>query len=433
MDLLEIMFTMYNLDDTYYKYVRRIQLNAGVNFIDVYGGSKVMFSDSSSVKSIMTNGEELIHTFWFLQRYSVRIPSPKRKVRIEVTRNCECVIILKLNKAAHFTDPHYENELFLFMKTTSQYDFMDRQHKTFHLVRHLLPECYHLKSIRFYNTVLPRDASLIEQIRQLLPQMPWLESFKITTTGTETFELFEHLPKEFMISSSQQLVIFPSERLRGVERLSLEGVECLPDAVENLRQNLRHLELKYTGLSFDIFSLRNLTSLSLCHISLLTFQHTVEISRLLRKNRLKSLSIIDCSQLRKADVCRILLPLVDGSNTTLEELELSSNLMTTHVSYMLEEVVSFSPMLRRFSTDAYSSKRVYDAIVVRNEASGTLQTIKRALGFTNSSTNPDLEHALHITARVFAVFAPVYTHKKRVWRRSGLKEVVPTFVEMDLI
>jgi hypothetical protein len=249
------------------------------------------------------------------------------------------------------------------------------------------------------------------------------------------FELYPNTPKKLQLDGVMELVGL--EHLVNVTDLTLcphntAGAMLIPQEIVRFLRSLERLSMSFMRLPFSLMELQTMSELELHDVDL-TFQDCVSIGRVLRCNRLQKLAITRCQDIRKHGWRPILMPLVDGTNTSLLELKLSENNLSKHVYYMLEDIVNFCPTLTCLEVPSHFS-HFNTTVDTRQCYFNMLGNVKCAKK-DHVRDGSKLARALTITFDHFRLFQNVYRRTNRRWKVLGTKESVCAplnFVQLEI-
>ncbi len=415
-------------------YIRRIVLRPPETEFTVYCHSELAiarsYNESSVVTSVIVDGT---HPAIMKTSRVFRIPELGRTstVRVAVTQECigfvrVCIPANEPFEAEGYHHVHTHNVVFYRSPEELVEYARSLQHVRFenaYWLGRIRDHLHDLKSVHVcFSHHQPVDWA---DVRDVIQRMRNLESLRISHhTGVPfVFELFPNTPGTLRLDGMMEVVgleHFVTVRdlyLNSYSSGGFNGLKIPPEIVRFL-PNLERLSLTNTDLSFPLLAL-GMSELVL-HSMDLTFEDLMTVGRLLRQNKLRTLEITKCPHVSKHGWRQILMPLMDGSNTSLVELTLMDNDLSTHVYYMLEDIVRSCrtltsvcvPSCSFFDASAWDREYYFNMLGNVNYAS------KRLLDGCL------LSRALTITLQTFALFRPVYRRKNRRWRRCGVREVV---------
>jgi hypothetical protein len=417
-------------------YMRRIVISPPVTEFEVYCHSELAiaqsYNDPCCITSILIDG---VHSPIMKTKRIYRLPElgPTSTVRVSSTQECVSYVRVHIPHGQPFEDANYHysstvNHLQLYRSPSEITDYV---RKLTHVriddaywlnqIKDTLMSCRKLTSIHVGFSYLHTVSW--PEVQDVILNMPDLDSLRVSyhLLRPFVFELFTNMPRKLQLDGAMELVGL--ERLVNVTDLTIGSDRCatvvLPPEIIRFLPNLQRLSLSFMRLTFPLLALK-MTELVLYNMDL-TFTDCVTIGRLLRRNQLQKLSVSRCPQLRKHNWRPVLMPLIDGSNTSLTELELTENDMSTHVYYMLEDIISFCPTLTRLLVPSCPDfqRRTIEMRQSYFNALGNVQIARRSV--KNGSS---LERAFTITMSQFAVFQKLYRRKNRVWKAVGVKEMV---------
>lgn len=427
-------------------YVRRIILRPPCEEIEVYRHSELSFAYSfhepSRISSIVVDGK---HAPVVKNARLYRIPEfgPTSTVSISVLQECVCYVRVYVLSGETFEDDRYHfswTRNVQFFRSPSEVveyaqsltsvrvdnsDWFDRIRSTLLSSQGLRD--MHLVFYSYTNTMSP-DWS---EMQTFISGMPGLESLRVSHHSVRpfVFEIFTNTPRKLKLDGHMELVGL--ERLTNVEDLTVcsGGYQTIvvPPEIVHFLPNLKRLSMAGTSIPFALTTLR-MTELKLYDMSL-TFTDCVSIGRLLRRNQLRKLEISRCPNVRKHGFRPVLMPLLDGSNTSLLELKLLENDLSKHVYYMLEDIVHFCPTLQCLVVP--SGPFFAQAVAKRQSYFSTLGNVRIASKSVSVMDGSALARALTVTQQWLGVFVSVYRRKNRVWHQVGTREVVCAPLEFD--
>lgn len=422
-------------------YIRKIILQPPNAEFEVYCHSELSFAYSFNepcrILTIVVDGK---HAPIVKSARSYRIPEfgPTSTVRISVLQECICYVRVHIPLGETFDDDSYH------FSSTMNVQFFRSPSEIIEYARSLtsvrIDNSFLFNKIR--NTLLStkrlRDIHIVfsytryqgwSDMQELISSMPDLESLRVSHHMSRpfVFELFVNTPRKLKLDGQFELVGL--EHLSNVEDLTVccsgyESSPCFPPEIAPFLLNLKRLSLAGMSITFPLAAVR-VTELDLYNMNL-TFTDCVTIGRLLRRNHLHKLSISKCPHVRKHGFRPILMPLLDGSNTSLYELKLLENDFSKHVYYMLEDVVHFCPTLTRLLVP--SLPFFDEAVAKRQFYFVTMGNVKIAQKFVADGCA--LARALTVTIQCLSVFGRVYRRRNRVWHDVGSREIVCKPIEV---
>jgi hypothetical protein len=424
-------------------YVRRIILRPPCEEVEVYCHSELSFAYSfqepSRISSIVVDGK---HAPVVKNARLYRIPEfgPTSTVSISVLQECVCYVRVYVLSGETFEDDRYH------FSWTTNVQFFRSPSEVVEYARTLtsvrVDNSYWFDRIRspLLSSQGLRDMHLVfhsythttspdwSEMQTFISSMPGLESLRVSHHSARpfVFEVFTNTPRKLKLDGNMELVGL--ERLTNVEDLTIcSGGYQIPPEIVRFLPNLNRLSLAGTSITFALTALR-MTELKLYNMSL-TFTDCVTIGRLLRRNQLAKLDISRCPHVRKHGFRPVLMPLLDGSNTSLLELRLLENDLSKHVYYMLEDIVYFCPTLQRL---VVPSGPFFDQTVAKRQSYfSTLGNVRIASKSVSVMDGSALARALTVTQQCLGMFAGVYRRKNRVWHQVGTREVVCAPLEFD--
>jgi hypothetical protein len=280
------------------------------------------------------------------------------------------------------------------------------------------------------------------EIQEVIRGMPWLERIRIHDTShhwhAEPLDLSVGLPK--IIELEGNLRIRGVEGWTHVEQLELhdfsihadlfnDRVSGMPSGFLGCLTSLKVLVL----FKMDCSTLKDLGTANVSELRIEKPRNVdrafcVGIGRLLRRNRLVKLAFRASDAPKKHDFQYVLRPLLEGSNTSLEELDLTGTDMSTMcLMYFMEDVIKFCPTIRTIR--GFDSSEWLQTLAYRRN---NYAAIKNGLQTLLDVARPDsvVARSLEIVKSFIAVFPPTYRRRNRKWHRTGSKELVSTPLEL---
>jgi hypothetical protein len=295
-----------------------------------------------------------------------------------------------------------------------------------------IQKCPNIKKLCLDLSVKYGDRILSAEIQELVQKMPWLEHVHIFDGSYhhrhETLDVFEGMPKFVTLSGNLKFGRY-FERWACIERLELIDISIPFPFFQNLT-NLKSLSLNMQDLS----TIGSLTTLSRTVTELIirrprnyNRRTCVDIGRLLRRNQLKHLVLQRFETVTKNDFLYVILPLLDGSNTSLEVLDVAGTCVSTHTLYFFEDVINFCPTIQRIGGLNWFS-HLWDTKIRRN----TYAAVKPPLRALLDTARPGsvFARALELALGQVTTFAPTYRRSNRKWYRTGYREIVSTPLEL---
>lgn len=430
----------YGLADVY---IRRIILNPPEAEFQVYRHSELTIARSHNephvVTSVIVDG---VYPAITKTSRIYRLPELGRTstVRVSLTQECTGFIRVNIPAGQLFEDEEYHLS---HTHNVTFYRSPDELIEHVKSLRHVrIENNYWLQKVRDHL----RDLTSIHvcfshhqpvdwaDVRDVVLRMPNLESLRVShyINNAFVFELYPNTPKKLHLDGVMELVGL--EHLTNVTELTLcphsTGIVVIPPEITCFLPNLERLSLSFMRLPFSLLGLQNMSELELYDVDL-TFQDCVTVGRLLRRNRLQKLTIVRCQDMRKHGWRPVLMPLVDGANTSLRELRLSENSMSKHVYYMLEDIVNFCPTLVHLEVP--SLPHFTSTVDMRQCYFSTLGNIKCAKKDVLDGSK--LARALTIAFDHFRLFQNVYRRRNRRWKVLGTREAVCAplnFLQLDI-
>jgi hypothetical protein len=305
-----------------------------------------------------------------------------------------------------------------------------------------LHHCPNIKRLSLDLSVKYGDHISNVEIQEVIRGMPWLERICIHDKSYPS----RAEPLDLSVGLSKIVELEGNLRIRGVEGWT----------------HVEHLELRDFSIPAGLFTVRvsgmpsgflgcltSLRVLVLCRMDCSTLKDLslsnaselriekpqnvdrafcVSIGRLLRRNRLTKLAIRGPFEPKKHDFQYVLLPLLEGSNTSLEELDLvGTDMSTTCLMYFMEDMIKFCPTIRTIR--GFDSSEWLQSLAERRNNYAAIQSSLRAL---LDAARPDsvVARSLEIVRSFTAVFSPTYRRRNRKWHRTGSKELVSTPLEL---
>jgi hypothetical protein len=427
-------------------YIRRIVLRPPETEFQVYRHSELTIAQSYNEPNIVTSVVvDGVHPAITKTSRIFRIPElgHTSTVRVSLTQECIGFIRVHIPAGQLFEDEEYHHG---YMHNVTFYRSPDELTKHVESLRHIRIENHdwlqrvrdHLRDLTSIHVCFshykPVDWA---DVRDVVMKMNNLESLRVShhMNNSFVFELYPNTPKKLQLDGVMELVGL--EHLVNVTDLTLcphntAGVMVISHEIVRFLRNLERLSLSFMRLPFSLLELQNMSELEL-HDTDVTFEDCVSIGRLLRRNRLQKLSIVRCQAMRKHGWRPVLMPLVDGANTSLQELKLSENNLSKHVYYMLEDIVNFCPTLTCLEVPSRFSY-FNTTVDTRQCYFNTLGNIKCAKK-DHVREGSKLARALTITFDHFRLFQNVYRRKNRRWKVLGTREAVCApldFVQLEI-
>lgn len=302
-----------------------------------------------------------------------------------------------------------------------------------------IQKCQNIKKLSLDLSVKYGDNILSAEIRDLIRQMPWLEHIHIVDTSshhhhrTETLDFFEFLPKSVMLSGNLKLGRCLEQQWPHIERLETYDLCDLSSTVPSLAFFQKFTGLKSLTLILHDLSTMNLTTLSRTMTELtirspriIDRRTCVDIGRLLRRNQLKKLNLHRLETVKKNELLYVLKPLLEGSNMSLEELDVTHTNLSTTLYFYLEDVINFCPTIRTMK-GLYRSKSMYNASKRRNAYAAVKNPLQTLVATARPGST--FARALELTLEQIRTYMPTYRRLNRKWYLTGYQEVVSTPLE----
>lgn len=294
-----------------------------------------------------------------------------------------------------------------------------------------------------------------EEIHELVRRMPWLDQIDIFNSKWEphVFDVFDGIPKSVKLSGNIKMGGVATEHWARVEKLELLLYFPPPSVTVTIGTGggggsvhgfvpdndfFRHCT-SLRRLTYNNESARRwrrlvtlpptVTDLTIQDVGKLDRQMCVDLGRLLRRNQLQRLNLCRVETVKKNDFLYVLLPLLEGSNTSLEEFHVDRVPLSMHTMYMFEDIIHFCPTIQKITglLAVDHTGHLQRAAERRNAYAAVKNPIYNLLKSTRSQSVT--ARALEIVISEVRMFMPTYRRRNRKWHIVSDKELVATPLE----
>jgi hypothetical protein len=272
-----------------------------------------------------------------------------------------------------------------------------------------------------------QPAISLEQVEDVLAQMPWLEQVYIKFNGLT--KIPRNIPAGAFVSicpftySDVYAPLQNVENLSQTRRLHLSGFRIEPETERLFTSLEKVVHTNDTSSFFDPNLVPTLKELTVIYPGELSLCHITQMSRALGRNQLTYVALGYAQHVQKVFIKYVLDPLLNRLNHSLRTFKCEMKVPNEIQTY-LDEIVMTCPNIVEFR--GYDERHYEPLFERRNAYASFVQSVEnvRALVWPGSA----LDRALGLTRTCFRFEIKCFRKKRRMWKFLCSKEVATTFV-----